>query len=393
MIRFMPDTWRDALLRPIAMAAPDGGVYVETVAPDFRFVFVLLLLLLVVVLRHRRPTGRAAFTLLAFCAIAFVPWLATTGNGRYFTPVLLLAGPLCVALLWLLPFTRALRLTLLAGMIGLQLFLVHQNAPWDSWGLVPWKEGDAFAVDVPDDLRSNPVTYITMSSISYSIIAPRFHPASRWVNLTTQRGGDDDRLDGRRTKAFLAAAGEMHLLFPSLPGEGGGSRPPTELVSALDDLLGAHGLQIQASRPCRFLRSPGLTGMGTRRADPPITAPDAQRGFWLCAVARLPEGARQKRQQFAPEVEAVFDKVERTCPRLFAPGSAGTTLLPAGARRYYVNSDMRLYVLNEGRVMYKYMRALNAVSLGRVEDVLASGFRMDCDNVRGRTGLPWEREI
>lgn len=392
MIRFMPDTWRDAVMRPIAMAAPDGGVYVEIVAPDFRFVFVLLLLLLLIVMRRRQSSGRAAFTLLAFCAAAFVPWLATSGNGRYFTAVLLLAGPLCVAFLWLLPVTRELRLTMLAGMIGLQLFLVHENAPWDSWGLVPWQHGEAFAVDVPEDLQAVPATYITLSSISYSIIARRFHADSRWINLASQRGADDTSPDGVRTKAFLAAGGDMHLLFPSLPGEGGGERPPAELVDALDDILGAHGLRIQPSSRCRFLRSSGLTRMGTRRTDPPISQ-DAQRGFWLCGLERLAQPMRKRQQQVAPEVDAVFDKLERMCPRLFAPGSAGTTLLPAGARRYYTNSDMRVYVLSEGQVMYKYMRALNAVSLGRVEDVLAAPFRMDCDNIRGRTGLPWEREI
>ena len=41
MIRFLPDTWLDALLRPVAMAMPDGWIYVETMAPDLRFVFVL----------------------------------------------------------------------------------------------------------------------------------------------------------------------------------------------------------------------------------------------------------------------------------------------------------------------------------------------------------------
>src|SRR6185369_9315597 len=41
MIRFLPDTWRDAILRPLALASPDGGVYIEIIAPDFRFLFIL----------------------------------------------------------------------------------------------------------------------------------------------------------------------------------------------------------------------------------------------------------------------------------------------------------------------------------------------------------------
>jgi hypothetical protein len=37
MIRFLADTWRDAILRPVAMAAPNSSVYIEIAAPDFRF--------------------------------------------------------------------------------------------------------------------------------------------------------------------------------------------------------------------------------------------------------------------------------------------------------------------------------------------------------------------
>jgi hypothetical protein len=396
MIRFSPDTWVDAVMRPIAMAAPNGGVYVETVAPDFRFVFVLLLLLplLVPALRRREGGGtRPAFILLAFCALAFVPWLATSGNGRYFMSVLLLAGPLCVALLWQLRATRALRMSLLAGMIVLQLFLIQQNTPWDSWGLKPWKDGPAFAVDVPEDLRTRPATYITLSNISYSIIAYQFHPASRWVNLTTQHSDADQTPDGLRTKAFLAAAGEAYVVFPSGPGEEMHGQPPAGILEAQDDMLAGYGWQVRGGNACRLLHSEGLTNLGLHRWDAPMSAPADQRGFWFCSVERRPDGVRRGTQQPPEEIEAALNKVEQTCPRMFPPGEARTSLLPSAARRLYPSSDMRLYVFEDRQVAYKYMRALNPVSLGRIEDVLASGFRMDCNQIRGRSGLPWDREI
>ena len=82
MIRFMPDNWQDAVLRPIAMALPDGGVYVETIAPDLRFVFVLLLLVGWLVFRVRGSAPRRlTLGLLAFTALTFVPWLASTGKA------------------------------------------------------------------------------------------------------------------------------------------------------------------------------------------------------------------------------------------------------------------------------------------------------------------------
>ena len=394
MIRFSPDTWLDAVMRPLAMAAPNGGVYVETVAPDFRFVFVLLLLVLVLALRRRGLAGtRAAVSLLAFCALAFVPWLATTGNGRYFMSVLLLAGPLCVALLWQLRVTRAMRLSLLAGMLVLQLFLVQQNTPWDSWGLKPWKDGAAFAVEVPEDLRSRPATYITLNGLSYAIIAHQFHPSSRWINLSTQGGEAGQTFAGRRTKAFLAASGETYVVFPSNPGEAVRGQPEARIVDLQDEALAGHGLKVRGGEPCRLLQSDGLTNMGLHRWDAPLTAPADQRGFWLCSVGQHADGERPETRQPAPEVDAALDKVERSCPRMFPPGEARTSLLVTAARRFYPSSDMRLYVFEDGQVAYKYMRALNPVSLGRIEDVLASSFRMDCNQIRGRSGLPWQREI
>ena len=180
MNRFEPDTWLAALLRPIAMAAPDNYVYVEMMAPDFRWVFLLLLLALLAILGWRARGGSAgavaatcahskpatAFVLAAALAVAFVPWLMTSGNGRYFLPGLILVGPVCVGLAWRLPLTRALRLTLAAGMVAVQAFAVQQTAPWQAWTLAQWKEPPYFQVDLPPEVKAEPATYVTMSVIS-----------------------------------------------------------------------------------------------------------------------------------------------------------------------------------------------------------------------------------
>ena len=67
MERFAPDTLRDALWRPIAMAAPDGGVYMEIMAPDVRFACLALLTVAVViaaVLLRRKVLSRPTLLLL-----------------------------------------------------------------------------------------------------------------------------------------------------------------------------------------------------------------------------------------------------------------------------------------------------------------------------------------
>jgi hypothetical protein len=78
---------------------------------------------------------------------------------------------------------------------------------------------------------------------------------------------------------------------------------------------------------------------------------------------------------------------------MFPPGSSSSVALSEGVRRYYIDSDMRLYVGDTGEVYYKYIRSLNAVRIGTVDEVLAPSFRLDCNSMRGRGAMPWDREI
>ena len=68
-----------------------------------------------------------------------------------------------------------------------------------------------------------------------------------------------------------------------------------------------------------------------------------------------------------------------------------TQLIADGAMRHYTESDTRLYVFSNGRVMYKFWRSLNPVFVGNTTDVLRDQFKIDCNNIRGGLGLPWEK--
>lgn len=394
MTRFGPDTLGDALMRPLAMAAPNGGVYVEFQAPDFRFVFVLaLLVLLLVLVRRRRGAATPPMVLLALCAAAFVPWLATTGNGRYFMAFLLLAGPLCIGLVQLLPVTRGMRFALALGMVAWQGYLLHDVKPWGAWTYVQWRDGPAFEIQVPADMVARPATYVGLANISYSIIAPRFHPDSRWINISAAPGLGHPTPDQLRVEAFLRTGDPLRVIFPSPPGALDGDVVDAALETAIDDLLARQGLSITDAGQCRFLRSRGLEaaaqqGRGTQ------AAPKTTFGFWVCPLQRHARAPSPTEPPLPPWVDAVFDKMERTCPGLFHRGEASTLRIPAGALRGYPGSDIKLYVFTTPRkVMYKYFRALNPVVVGTADAVLAPGFRMDCSDVRGRTGMPWDWEI
>lgn len=400
MIRFQPDDWRETLLRPIAMAAPDAGIYIEIMAPDFRFVFALGLLLLLGAMALRAPhapapSPRVVLVLVAALGVAFVPWIATTANGRYFVAGLLVVGPVCVGLAWLLPATRAFRLTLAVGLVALQAFAVQQSSPWQAWGLAQWKRAPYFAIDVPDDLRTQPATLVTMSSITYSLVAPQFHPESSWMSLQAAPAPGTETPDSRRSQALLAnaARGRLLLLVPVVPGYLTPERLPTPEVSkVIDEQLRAHRLAFEQPQACRFLASGGLASMALGGDGPAPPARDSQFGFWVCQLTFLSPSA-QPQPQRASRYGAVFASLEAHCPRFFPPGQIGALAIPGGEVRNYSQAEMKVYVLDSGDVLYKYYRAFNPVRVGSIDELLAGKVSLDCGKIRGRSGLPWEREI
>lgn len=392
MIRFLPDTWRDAILRPLAMAAPDAGVYVEIMAPDIRFTAIVALALIwaAFALREKRQfTPLLALTV--FAVAAFVVWLATTGNGRYFIPMLLVAGPLCVALIYRLPATRVFRLVLAVGVVGIQTFVVYQNNPWHWWGLAPWANEPFFEISLDEEALSKPSTYVTVTSISYSLVAPLFPQTSRWVNISSQP--NTDTAAGRKVQALLASSESLMLLIPSMPDYMTSDKRPTPAIkNVINSMLGPQRLALKEPETCRLLPSRGLATQAFRDVNL-ITAKTLSKfGFWACPLQYPIEIPTLLMDDVTSKADSVFQVIEKKCPRFFRPGETFTSKVNGGLMRGYNSADMKLYVLDDGSVFYKYWRALNPGLIGTVDAVLAQGFTMDCNNLRGRSGLPWERD-
>ena len=392
MIRFEPDTLVDALMRPFAMAAPDANVYVEIQAPDVRFAVLVMLAIAALVAWNRLGTNREpVLALLALTAVSMWPWLETSGNGRYYIPMLLVAGPLCVGLICLLPLTKSFRFFLALLVLALQVFVVMQATPWRAWEWLAWKDAPYFQVDSPPDASTKPVTYVTISSISYSLIAPQFPVSSRWINLSS---GAATPRDASWTQKIIVGADSLFLLAPSISQQMTSDRQPTENVKkALDTLLAGHKLALEPGKPCDFLPSKGLRGIAIRNGRKNDVINTEQFGFWLCPLRYPVDLPVAEKSVSNIKAEAVFERIEQLCPRFFPPGNAGTQIIAGGALRQYSESDTKLYVLDDGSVIYKFWRALNPVLIGTIDEVINRKFIMDCNKIRGRSGLPWEREI
>jgi hypothetical protein len=388
MNRFIPDTWWDALWRPIAMAFPASHIYTEIIAPDFRFLVVLLLALAWLVARKRLGTPpRAVAMLLVLVAASFVMWLPTSGNGRYYVPFLLAIGPLCAALIWHWPARRFARAAAVAGVLAIQAFVVFDAGPWGNWSLTQWRGGPYYPAEIPRDVASAPATFVTITEISYSLVFPQFHPDSHWINVSALPHDSPHSVETRRAKEILESSRAIFLLFPTSPGMVTPDlQPAAPLVSKLDDRLGAWGLARTPGTKCRLMPSRARTSfdfdLRRKSADP------GEKGFWLCPLV-YPVDVPPK--HFSPEAVAVFARLENACPRLFPLGGATTTQLADATVRHYFSSDMWLYVMNDGGVYYKYLRELNLERIGAATQLLADNFHFECPRVRGRSGLPWER--
>lgn len=388
MIRFEPDTWVDALMRPFAMAAPDANVYVEIPAPDVRFA-VLVLLAIAALVAWRRLGGnrKPVLALLALTALSMWPWLGTSGNGRYYIPMLLAVGPLCVGLIYLLPLTRSFRIFLALLVLGLQIFVVAQSPPWGAWAWLAWKDAPYFQVDAPQalDKGEKPVTYVTISSISYSLIAPQFPASARWINLSAV-----NPMDTVRVQQFIAQANSLVLVVPSIHHQMTNDQQPNgEIRGALDVLLAEQKLALEPDKRCEFLPSKGLEGIAIRNGRQDDSISREKFGFWLCPLRYPVDQPIVKNSAEFLRTEAVFERVEQLCPRFFRPNETITKPIAGGEMRHYGGADTKVYVLDDGLVVYKFWRSLNPVVIGTVEQVLDGAVKIDCSAIRGAS-RPWQ---
>jgi hypothetical protein len=390
--RFIPDTWWEALLRPLAMAAPNGGVYVEIMAQDIRFLAALLLAGLVLVLRKRLEiTARSALLLAGLTALAFVPWLVTSGNGRYFVPFLLLVGPVVAGLAWALPATKIARLATALIVLFAQVAATADNIVLGAWGLTTWREDPYFEVAVPPDLREEPATFVSITSISYSLIAPQFNPLSHWVNIAAM-SADPASPETTRAHALFGKSRRLYVIVPTvLRHTANDGQPLEKLKDAIDAQISSQRLAIDRAQACRVLHSRGMSRqvLGDHYLRRPVES--AHTGFWLCAL-RYPVAPPPTRP-LLHQWDAAFEQLERRCPGIFPPGTAGTSALADGLLRDYAAADMKAYVMDNGVVYYRYWRSLNLQRVGTLQDVMNGTFSLDCTHIQGRSGMPWDRSI
>ena len=170
-------------------------------------------------------------------------------------------------------------------------------------------------------------------------------------------------------------------------------QPDVQISQAFNELLAKQYLALDDSKKCRLLPSKGLAHQlyKSTNVNSIEEAVIAKVGFWICPLKHSTElfARRANRENFA--IDKIFEIIERSCSRFFPPGSTSTFRIADRFVRDYTSADMKLYVLDNGNIFYKYWTALNPGLVGTIISVQKEDFKMDCNNIQGRSGLPWNR--
>lgn len=392
------------------MALPQGWVYTEITAPDLRFAWLLLLCVVCIIISAWRGQRWRVTKPVVACLLLFPPalglWIASGGNGRYFMPYILLVGVASAGVLYAAPFTRSMRLAMLALIMILQSGAVWVNSPWqpfDSLEWVRWRTSNYFEVDVSAVKHQENVMYVTFAGQSHSFVAPYFPASSKWMNLSSFEGRDffgvdDPVVNGARRR--LRESRDVRVMLRSQPRQADEltGLPNKLALESINGYLAQFGLSVPPDSPCWLLPSRSLGAMTMLvSSDTPegISRLKSHAGFWVCQLAF--SGARtvtEESQAQAEHAKDLIGRIEKLCPRLFPPGQRELKRVGYGYIRSYSESDATLtYVTAEGVIYVKFLRALNPQRIGAVDEIINPSFRLKCDGFVSREGLPWMRDL
>jgi hypothetical protein len=278
-----------------------------------------------------------------------------------------------------------MRNTVVIGVLSLQGMAVWMTFDSNAWALRPWREPGLALEDSP--LKRQPAVFVTMGSVSHSILVPQMHPQSRWTNAAGQQDLVPGMLEHARFQELLASPLPKYAVVRATRLVMNDERQPIDHAWAvIRRALGRAGLE-PAPGGCTFLRA-DIAGLPYTI----VTDRALDSGFWFCPIQRSgPAAADRVEAAYAPQLDDVFAQVEARCPRFFPAGNALSRPADDGVVRHYSQSDTSVFVNHAGAVYFKNMRALNPTVLGTTEDVRAGHFAIDCVRLPGRYLPPWAR--
>lgn len=345
--RFVPDTFGAFLLRPFEMALPGQGIHLENMAPDLRYTALLLVLalsalkyLLSLPSVRRWPAsdpfppfeGQRAFVALsaAFC-LAWVAWLASSGNSRYFLPMGSIAAVVLASLI--MRFSDRWRY-LAYGVLTLAVVQVS-TVSWAGdkrWSPVAWGK-NWFDLDIPAPLRQQPFLYLYMGPRSGSFMLPFLAPGSSMSNLSGAWTVNPNAATRALMHTYSGRIRVMRLTANERP-------TAEEMLTGL----------------VRFGLEPDMGSCLTiKMREHSIFSSLPPYSYYVSCPVRPLQWSQQRRDDFARQmrrVSALFDRLELACPAHFQPRGLSTESDGSKFWRVYGNTDVVLSLKVTGKVSF-----------------------------------------
>ena len=358
--RFRPVGLWDYLARPFELLSPYQRRHTEGRAPDLRYavLFVLGLVAMVRALygrvlggavreggeRAQDPSTRVLGAIGTAFVIAWFLWLKTSANSRYFIPMGCVAAVLVAALLqrayrrWQDPTLVLIALVLLAQ--GVQLMvgadLKRDGAAWN---------GPIMAAKYSDRFREEPYLFLNTSFPSGSGFLQHWHPESGMITTSGFYSLGPNRPGWERVRALLARNSERVRLLTPLPKGYDETTGLPGSPSDLDVLVRRFGLAIDPN-DCEIVKLESnlmLAGRTNER--------ERWTSYVTCGLRANPEGGERYLREVRA-IDAIFDRVEATCPNLFHPPGPVTEQFPHWTRLYNMGSEMQLWI-SDNRVLFR----------------------------------------
>ncbi|MCA0242736.1 MAG: glycosyltransferase 87 family protein [Proteobacteria bacterium] len=367
--RFLPEDWRQWVLRPLLFAQTRRFATTEAFAPDLRPLALSVVVVAGAVWAFARALRRqplrlesgthATRYLVVFAAVAFVLWMKLSGNARYALPLLAVAGVLLVrGLQTLLPQRWARSAVLL--LLGLQLLnyglqYEHRFSP------TPWTSGPYLDIRVPERLREQPALHLSLGLQTNAAVAAFLHPDGAMINAVGQMsippsGPLRDAFDAK-VKAWQ---GRVRFLF--LADNDQPPARPALLARRSDRITYGLGLRVDWSDCERIAIFQQSLIWRTLLSCNAVAQPHDDPTY---AAARL-------------RADRVFAVVEARCPQAYAPAPLVSDAGLNEWQRRYANTDIRVTIDAADNVVVSHHRSMETVRLGSVDDVISGRMHDPC---------------
>lgn len=385
--RFLLGGPGDLIHRVWAFIRPNGMVHTEARAPDLRPAALALSLLGLAaeagLARVRGARGRISqpsdhprheTSLLIFLGVAYLLWMATSGNSRYALPWFMVVGLALVRTMQRLLPRRPARIVL-GVLFALQVLNYGFNGTYRFGTPVRWSGGSYVGIEAPRRLRDQPFLHLSLGTPSHAVVAPALHHDGALINVTGIFSIPNDGPLGEKLRQRLNQwQGRIRVLSVGRVPVGDGAEA-RQFRARSDRVVYRFGLQIDWGdcEPIRLPMRPAGTSAeaeGDLRATPGIPLMSCR------AVARTSVDPHYDEDRL--HAEQAFHVLESQCPRVFGPPPMATNADLGAWRRFYMNSDARAIVSPTEGVSVSTFSSWKVAFLGSMDDVIAGRGKPAC---------------